>query len=121
MRNYDLVRTAQKGMPDHGLVSPKWYQTDIDRKTLKHLLLRDDAPAIRDIIIFYGLMAGFALCAVALMPSWLSVPFWLAYGVFYASGSDARWHECGHGTAFKSARMNRLSIRLQASCYCEIR
>ena len=61
MRNYDLVSTAQKGMPDHGLVSPKWYQTDIDRKTLKHLLLRDDAPAIRDIIIFYGLMAGFGL------------------------------------------------------------
>ena len=112
MRNYDLVSTAQKGMPDHGLVSPKWYQTDIDRKTLKHLLLRDDAPAIRDIIIFYGLIAGFGLCAVALMPSWLSVPFWLAYGVFYASGSDARWHECGHGTAFKSVRMNRIIYQI---------
>ena len=112
MRNYDLVSSARDAAQEHRLVSPKWYQTDIDRKILKQLLLRDDAPAMRDIIIFYGLMAGFGLCAVMMMPSWLSLPFWLAYGVFYASGSDARWHEAGHGTAFKSVRMNRIVYQI---------
>ena len=28
------------------------------------------------------------------------------YGVLYGSASDARWHECGHGTAFKTHWMN---------------
>ena len=92
MRNYDLVSSARDAAQENRLVSPKWYQTDIDRKILKQLLLRDDAPAMRDIIIFYGLMAGFGLCAVMMMTSWLSLPFWLAYGVFYASESVARWH-----------------------------
>ena len=55
MRNYDLVATAQNGGPTHGIVSPKWYQTEIERAALKELLVRDDMPAIRDIIIYYGL------------------------------------------------------------------
>ena len=28
------------------------------------------------------------------------------YGVVYGSSSDSRWHECGHGTAFKTRWMN---------------
>ncbi|MFM2370382.1 MAG: hypothetical protein RIS85_104, partial [Pseudomonadota bacterium] len=31
---------------------------------------------------------------------------WLAYGVLYGSASDSRWHECGHGTAFRTPWMN---------------
>ena len=34
------------------------------------------------------------------------MPFFLVYGVFYASASDSRWHECGHGTAFRTRWMN---------------
>jgi len=112
VRNYDLVSTAQTGGPTHGLVSPKWYQTEIDRAVLKPLLVRDDRPAIRDIFIYYGLMISFGICAVILTPSLWSVPFWLAYGLFYASGSDARWHECGHGTAFKSQWINRIVYQI---------
>ena len=108
MKEYDLVKTADRGGPEHGMVSPKWYQTPVDRAVLKKLLQRSDAPAIRDAVLYYGLMAAFAIIAVMLMPSWWAVPFWLAYGVFYASGSDARWHECGHGTAFKTPWINRV-------------
>jgi fatty acid desaturase len=53
-------------------------------------------------------MVVFAGVAIALWPSWWSLPFWLAYGVLYGSGSDARWHECGHMTAFKTPWMNNL-------------
>jgi fatty acid desaturase len=28
------------------------------------------------------------------------------YGVLYGSSTDSRWHECGHGTAFKTRWMN---------------
>ncbi len=30
----------------------------------------------------------------------------IAYGTLYGSVSDSRWHECGHGTAFKTPWMN---------------
>ena len=50
---------------------------------------------------------------------WLSVPFWLAYGVLYGSASDSRWHECGHGTAFKTPWMN--DAVYQIACFMIIR
>jgi fatty acid desaturase len=34
------------------------------------------------------------------------VPAFAVYGVLYGSSSDSRWHECGHGTAFKTRWMN---------------
>jgi fatty acid desaturase len=39
---------------------------------------------------------------------WWALPFWLVYGVLYGSTADARWHECGHGTAFKTRWLNDL-------------
>ena len=119
MRDYDLVTTAQAGGPAHGLVSPKWYQSPVDRQIMKQLLARQDARPLRDILIYYGVMIGSAVAAVSLMPSWLSVPFWLIYGVFYTSGSDARWHECGHGTAFKTVWLNRVVYHL--ACFMIMR
>ena len=34
-----------------------------------------------------------------------SIPY-LVYAVLYGTSSDSRWHECGHGTAFKTDWMN---------------
>ncbi len=50
------------------------------------------------------------------MPSWWSVPFWLAYGVLYASAMDSRWHECGHGTAFKTRWINWAVYQIASFC-----
>ena len=108
MREYDLVKTAKQGGPIHGLISPKWYQTPVDRQVMKKLLERQNGRPLLDILIYYVIMLASAWTAVLLTPSWFSVPFWLIYGVLYTSGSDARWHECGHGTAFKSASLNRI-------------
>ena len=38
--------------------------------------------------------------------TWWCVPFFFVYGVLYGSSTDSRWHECGHGTAFKTRWMN---------------
>jgi fatty acid desaturase len=40
------------------------------------------------------------------------VPFFLAYGVLYGSTSDSRWHETGHGTAFKSRWLDEALYQL---------
>ena len=119
MREYDLVETAKRGGPIHGLISPKWYQTPVDRQVMKTLLARQNGRPLFDILIYYVIMFASACTAILLTPSWFSVPLWLIYGVLYTSGSDARWHECGHGTAFKSARLNRIVYHL--ACFMIIR
>ena len=67
---------------------------------------RSDVPAIRDTAIWLGLMVVFAAAACWLYPSLWSIPLLLAYGVLYGSASDSRWHECSHGTAFRTPWMN---------------
>lgn len=105
-RDYSLLGEDARRAVERGLAAAEWYHTDIPRKEMKALMARTDQPAIRDTIILYGAMIVFAAIGVALWPSWWSAPFWLAYGVLYGSASDSRWHECGHGTAFRTPWMN---------------
>lgn len=105
-RDYSLVGPDSGRAVELGLASAEWYHTDVSRRELKALMKRSDRPAIRDTIIWLGSMLVFAGIAVWLWPSWWSAPFFLAYGVLYGSATDSRWHECGHGTAFKTQWMN---------------
>ncbi|MCR6670704.1 fatty acid desaturase family protein [Devosia ginsengisoli] len=105
-RDYSLIgRNAELAVAS-GLAAAEWYQTDIPRSTIKALMKRSDGPAVRDTLIWFALLAGFGAGAWYFWPSAWSIPFFLAYGVFYASAADSRWHECGHGTAFKTRWMN---------------
>ncbi|SCM66431.1 fatty acid desaturase [Donghicola eburneus] len=115
-RDYSLIGPDAQRAVDAGLVTEDWYRTPIDRKEMKALMRRSDQPAIRDTVILFGLMVLFAGAAIALMPSWWSLPFWLAYGVLYGSAMDSRWHECGHGTAFKTRWMNQVVYQIASFC-----
>lgn len=105
-RDYSLLGTDGARAVETGLAAAEWYHTDIPRKEMKALMKRSNAAAIRDTLLLYGLMISFASIGIWLWPSLWSAPFWLAYGVLYGSASDSRWHECGHGTAFKTPWMN---------------
>jgi fatty acid desaturase len=108
-RDYSLLGEDARRAIDTGLKAAEWYHTDVPRKEMKAFMQRSDQPAIRDTLIWLGAMAVFAGLGVAVWLTghpWLSLPFWLAYGVLYGSASDSRWHECGHGTAFKTVWMN---------------
>ena len=105
-RDYSLTGQSTPHAHEVGLVSANWYQTDIPRKTMKELMTRTDGPGIRDTLIWFGLLAT---CAGLMYASWgtlWSVPVIIVYGVLYGSASDSRWHECSHGTAFKTRWMN---------------
>ena len=106
-RDYSLVGESTLSAVETGLASAEWYHTDVPRKAMKALMQRSDGPAIRDTIIWLGVMALSAAGGVALWGSWWCVPFFFVYGTLYGSACDARWHECGHGTAFKTRWMNR--------------
>jgi fatty acid desaturase len=118
-RDYSLIGRDSQSAVESGLAAAEWYHTDIPRKQMKELMKRSDGPAIRDTAIWLGSMVVFALLGVYFWGSWLCVPFFLAYGVLYGSASDSRWHECGHGTAFKTRWMN--DVVYQIACFMIMR
>ncbi len=105
-RDYSAFGADAKRAVESGLAAAEWYHSDVPRKAMKELMARSDGPAIRDTVILYGSMILLATIGIVMWPSWWSAPFWLAYGVLYGSASDSRWHECGHGTAFRTPWMN---------------
>ena len=107
-RDYALTGPEAARAEEAGLVAADWYHTDLSRKAMKALMRRSDAPADRDTLIWAMLHVAFAALGIALWGTWWAVPAWLAYGVLYGSACDSRWHECGHGTAFRTQWKNDL-------------
>lgn len=105
-RDYSLLGRDARTAVETGLASAEWYHSDVSRSEMKALMKRSDEPAIRDTLLWLGSMILFASIAIWLWPTVWSIPFFLAYGVLYGSASDSRWHECGHGTAFRTQWMN---------------
>ena len=118
-RDYSLVGDQAEAALQKGLISAEWYHTDVTRKDMKELMKRSDQPAIRDAIIWIGALIVLGGIAAFLYPGWWSLPFFLSYGVLYGSASDSRWHECGHGTAFKTQWMN--NVVYQIACFMVMR
>ena len=67
---------------------------------------RSDRPAMRDTAIWLTLLIAAGVGGLVFWDSWACVPFFLVYGVLYGSASDSRWHETGHGTAFRTSWLN---------------
>ena len=104
--DYSLTGADTERARAAGLVNAQWYQTEVPRKVMKDLMQRRDGPALRDTAIWILLHVLFAWGGIAFWGSSWAVPFWAAYGVIYGSACDSRWHECGHGTAFRTQWMN---------------
>ncbi|WP_131113457.1 fatty acid desaturase family protein [Lichenihabitans psoromatis] len=111
-RDYSLVGESTRSAIETGLASAEWYHTDVPRKTMKALMQRSDGPAIRDTTIWIAALLVSAAGGVALWGSVWCVPCFFVYGTLYGSASDSRWHECGHGTAFKTRWMNDVVYRI---------
>ena len=106
VRDYSLTGEGRRHAIEIGLASAEWYHTEIPRKVMKDLMARSDGPAIRDTIIWALAHVLFAAGGIWFWGTWWAVPFWIGYGVIYGSACDSRWHECGHGTAFRTGWMN---------------
>lgn len=106
--DYSLVGENTILALQQGLAEATWYTSPVPKERMRELLERRDGPAIRDTLIWFAVLIGAGLGGYALWQAgswWAAVPF-LIYGVVYASSSDSRWHEAGHGTAFKTDWMN---------------
>lgn len=111
-RDYRLTGAENIRAQERGLVSADWYATPIPRAKMKELMKRKDGPAIRDTLIWFGALAVTGILAYFSWGTWWAVPAFLIYGILYATPGDSRWHECGHGTAFKTPWMNEVIYQI---------
>src|SRR5580692_10650558 len=112
---YSLMGPENQAAVQVGLAGADWFRSAVPRKRMKELMRRSDYPAIRDTVIWLGLIGLFAGLGIAFWGTWWALPFFLAYGLLYGSTSDSRWHEAGHGTAFKT-RWWSAGTRRSRSC-----
>lgn len=84
-----------------------WWQPKISRKELKALMERQDAPALRHYGLWVVLLIVSGYAAAMSWGTWWALPAFLIFGTIYSS-SDASWHECGHGTPFKTRWLNEV-------------
>jgi Na+-transporting NADH:ubiquinone oxidoreductase subunit F len=104
--DYSLTGENSSRAVELGLAEADWYRCPVPRASMRKMLERKDGPALRDTIIWFGLIIGFGVLTWMLWGSgWAILPY-ICYAVLYASTSDSRWHESSHGTAFKTDWMN---------------
>jgi MocE subfamily Rieske [2Fe-2S] domain protein len=112
--DYSLVGENSKKAVEMGLAEADWYQTPVPRSKLRRLLDRKDGPAIRDTVLWFVLLGATAWATVTLWGTWWVVLPYALYAVLYATASDSRWHEAGHGTAFKTDWMNNVLYEISS-------
>jgi fatty acid desaturase len=103
---YRLVGGAGERAQAAGLVNASWYKCVVPRPVMKELMQRSDARAIRDTLLWYVLIVGAGVLAWFARGTQWVVPAFLLYGTLYCGPADSRWHEAGHGTAFKTRWMS---------------
>ncbi|HVY99917.1 MAG TPA: fatty acid desaturase [Dongiaceae bacterium] len=83
----------------------QWYRARIDKARLKELCRRSDRAGFANFGPWVALLAASGVLAGLSWGTWWAVPAFFLYGTLYTS-SDAHWHECAHGTAFRTRWIN---------------
>lgn len=106
--DYSLTGSSAERAIALGLAEADWYQSPVPHKVMRELLVRKNGPALRDTILLFAILITTAAATTLLWGTyWVIIPY-LIYAVFYGTSSDSRWHECGHGTAFKTDWLNNM-------------
>ena len=110
--DYKLIGGAGERAAAAGLVNATWYKCAVPRAVMKELMQRNDARAIRDTALWYALIVA---AGAALYSAWgtgWAIPTFLVYAALYCGPADSRWHEAGHGTAFKTRWINEVLYQM---------
>lgn len=107
-RDYDLAGIETQRALANGLAEAEWWKPQIDPSRLRELGERSNGRALIDIGLWVGLIVLSGVLAWVTWFSWFTIPLLFVYGTLYGGAADSRWHECGHGTAFKSEWLNDL-------------
>ena len=106
IRNYSIVGPEREEAMNKGLSGAVWYTTPLPRDEVRLLMERRDGPAARNTLLWLVFLVTSGYLAHRTFGTWWMIPTFFVYGTLYGSTSDARWHECGHRTAFRTMWMN---------------
>src|SRR5271156_5288946 len=81
LARYRLTGPENQAATAAGLAGASWFRSAVPRKRMKELMRRSDYPAVRDTVIWLGLIGLFAGLGIAFWGSWRALPFFLAYGL----------------------------------------
>ena len=118
-RDYSLVGPEAEKAVAAGLASAKWYSAADPARRTQGADAARRWPAIRDTLIWF---------AAFIVSGGLGYYFWGTLGGGAVLPrlrralrlvADCRWHECGHGTAFKTRWMN--DVVYQIACFMVLR
>jgi len=105
-RDYRLCSDEEGRAVAAGLADADWYRSPVEPARLKELMARSNARAALDIALYLGLLVGSGVWLYLSLWSWWTIIPLVIYGTLYGSSADPRWHECGHGTAFRTSWIN---------------
>src|SRR5471032_3296460 len=89
--DYSLTGENAHRAVEKGLAEADWYQCRVPRESMRRLLERRDGPAVRDTLLWFGLIFFSGFLTYAFWPSWWAALPYAFYAVIYASTSDSRW------------------------------
>lgn len=74
--DYSLTGENARRAVELGLAEADWYQTPVPRAEMRRLLERKDGPALRDTLLWFGLIIACGAATVWLWPSgWAALPY----------------------------------------------
>jgi fatty acid desaturase len=112
---YRLVGGRGEAAVAAGLATATWVRCSLPRPLMKELMQRHDRRAVTDTLLWYALLLGSGVLAWAALGSAWAWPAFALYGALYCGPADSRWHEAGHGTAFRTRWMN--DALYQLACF----
>lgn len=108
VRDYRLIGEESRRAMERGLADGQWFQADVDPARMRELMERRVLRPLIDLAIWVSLIIGLGALAWSQRGSWWALPTFVAYAAVTGGAADARWHESGHGTAFRTAWLNDL-------------
>ena len=105
-RDYSIAGPANAAAVAAGLANAAWIMAAIEPTRLRELQQRTNGRAVFDTLLWLVLLVLIGTFAWQTAWSWWSLPAFFAYGVLYDGATSSRMHECLHGTAFRTARLN---------------
>lgn len=118
-RDYTLTGPENDRASRSGLAGATWYKSPVERDELLAIMTRRNNPATFHTILWLALTVAAGWWLVVTWFSWWTLPAAFVYGTLYGSASDARWHECGHRTAFRSRWAN--DVVYQIASFMDVR
>ncbi len=85
-----------------------WVTCDLSREELKVFMKRDNLHGALHVGLWFFLLGSTGFLAYWTLQTFgaaAAVPAFLLYGIIYCA-CDARWHECSHGTVFRTPWLN---------------